>query len=250
MGQGARLNEYELLYIVSPRLGADEVEQAIESVSGAVREVSGELLALDNWGRRRLAYPIQHHFEGTYVLAKLRLPPDGVDGIERSLRLRQDILRHLLTRGIVDGIEGPPELELTRDASRRGGPRSATAPAAEAAAPPSDEAPTAEAATGSPDTESSDTESPVAATSATESSAAESAAAETPAAESAAAETPAAETQAAAPEVAEQPTAEATDEPAAEASEEAASPDIAEKTGSADDEDGTEVSSPAPAGAE
>ena len=232
VGQGARLNEYELLYIVSPRLGADEVEQAIESVGSAVREVSGEVLALDNWGRRRLAYPIQHHFEGTYVLTKLRLPPDGVDGIDRSLRLRQDILRHLLTRGIVDGIEGPPELELTRDASRRGSPRSAPAPAPAAAA---DDAPAAEAATESPATETSATE-----TSATETPAAESATTEQPTAE--ATDEPAAET----PDqsVADPPTAES------EESESAASPDVAEETSSADDGDGTEVSPPAPAGAE
>jgi small subunit ribosomal protein S6 len=143
------LNEYELLYIVSPRLAAAEVEQTVAAVSAAVQQDGGEVLAVDTWGRRRLAYPIRHHFDGTYVHAKLRIEPDQASRLERSLNIREDVLRHLLTRGIVEGIQGPPELELVREYSRRGPPppfARAPEPAPEPESAPEPEAAAPEAA--------------------------------------------------------------------------------------------------------
>ena len=69
------MNEYELLYIVSPRVPADDVANAIERVNALVTAQGGEVLSVDNWGRRRLAYPIRQYFEGTYVLIPLKMPP-------------------------------------------------------------------------------------------------------------------------------------------------------------------------------
>jgi len=71
------LNEYELLYILTPRVPADDVANAIERVSAIITTQGGEVLSTDNWGRRRLAYPIRQYFEGTYVLITLKMPPAG-----------------------------------------------------------------------------------------------------------------------------------------------------------------------------
>ena len=137
------MNEYELLYVVSPRLTADEVDSTIGRIQGLIEGAGGEVMLTDNWGRRRLAYPIKHHFEGTYVLKHLKLPPDRTAEFEGALQINEDILRHLFMRGIVPNYDGPPEQELVE--VRRPAPR---APRAEAA-PPAD-APADEVAAGEP----------------------------------------------------------------------------------------------------
>jgi small subunit ribosomal protein S6 len=95
------LNEYELLYILSPRVPTDEVANAIERVSALVSNAGGEVTAVDNWGRRRLAYPIRQYFEGTYVVLTLKMPPAGAAGLEASLVISDDVIRHLLTSGVI-----------------------------------------------------------------------------------------------------------------------------------------------------
>ena len=100
------------MYVISPRLMVEEADSTIERINGLIQDAGGEVLLTDNWGRRRLAYPIKHHFEGTYVLTHMTLPPSRVAGFERELHINESILRHLVIRGIVPGYEGPPEEEL------------------------------------------------------------------------------------------------------------------------------------------
>jgi small subunit ribosomal protein S6 len=103
---GDRLNEYELLYIVSPRVPADDVVNAIERVNALITGQGGEVLSVDNWGRRRLAYPIRQYFEGTYVLTTMKLPPTGAVALEAGLHLAEEVIRHLLIAGIVPRTSG------------------------------------------------------------------------------------------------------------------------------------------------
>jgi small subunit ribosomal protein S6 len=100
------LSEYELLYIISPRVPADDVQNAIERVNAQITAQGGEVLSVDNWGRRRLAYPIRQFFEGTYVLTTMQLPPAGAVGLEKSLHLAEEIIRHLLISGIIPRTGG------------------------------------------------------------------------------------------------------------------------------------------------
>ncbi len=192
------MNEYELLYVISPRLSAEDVDAMVERVGGLIEGVGGSVSMVDNWGRRRLAYPIRHHFEGTYVLSYVNLPGERAAEFERALNINEDILRHLLISGVIPGYEGPPEQEV--DMRRPAGGRSfADRPPAEASgdAPPADAPPADAPAEGG-----------------------EAAPAEAPAAEAPAPEAPGAETEAPA-EPAEAPAAEApspeTEAPATEA---------------------------------
>jgi len=142
------LNEYELLYIVSPRVPADDVANAIERVNALVTGQGGEVLSVDNWGRRRLAYPIRQYFEGTYVLMTLKMPPTGAVAIEAGLRLSEEVIRHLLISGIIPRTSGGRPREEREEREQAFEATSAPAPvAAEAApeAPAEAEAPAAEA---------------------------------------------------------------------------------------------------------
>ena len=103
---GDRLNEYELLYIVSPRVPADDVANVIERVDALIQTAGGEILTTDNWGRRRLAYPIRQYFEGTYVLTTIKMPPAGAVGVEAALVISEEIIRHMLISGIIPRTSG------------------------------------------------------------------------------------------------------------------------------------------------
>lgn len=211
------MNEYELLYVISPRLSAEDVDAMVERVGGLIEGVGGSVSMVDNWGRRRLAYPIRHHFEGTYVLSYVNLPGERAAELERALNINEDILRHLLISGVIPGYEGPPEQEV--DMRRPAGGRSSFAdrPPAETSgdAPPAD-APPADAPAEGGEAAPAETpaEAPVAETAApaapTEAPAAEASSAETEApaepAEAPAAEAPAPETEAAAGDAASEET--------------------------------------------
>ena len=133
------MNEYELLYIVSPRVPADDVANAIERVNALVTAQGGEVLSVDNWGRRRLAYPIRQYFEGTYVLTTLKMPPTGAVAIESGLRLSEEVIRHLLIAGIIPRTSGGRPREEREE--REQAPEAVAAPAPVAAEAPATEAP-------------------------------------------------------------------------------------------------------------
>ncbi len=92
------MRDYELVYIVHPEVDreglsavVDEVKALIEANGGTVREVKP-------WGLRRLAYPIQKAREGHYVYVEIGLEPEGVAEVERGLKLKEQVIRHLIVR--------------------------------------------------------------------------------------------------------------------------------------------------------
>ncbi|MBI3913679.1 MAG: 30S ribosomal protein S6 [Chloroflexi bacterium] len=89
---------YELIYIIRPT--ADE--QALAAVNEKVQKIitgnAGEVLKRDDWGKKRLAYPLLKFNEGFYHALQLNLPSPAVREVERSLQLTEDILRYLIVR--------------------------------------------------------------------------------------------------------------------------------------------------------
>jgi small subunit ribosomal protein S6 len=69
----------------------------IETVKGLVTRSGGQVTQVKPWGLRRLAYPISGQWEGQYVLVHLNLEPQDVAELERSLKLAEQVLRHLIT---------------------------------------------------------------------------------------------------------------------------------------------------------
>jgi small subunit ribosomal protein S6 len=94
----ARLRDYEILFILPPDLDDDEATAATERVRTLVTSRGGEVKSLDLWGRRRLAYPIKRYHEGVYHLGKFSLGPDQESELDRTLRLNEQVLRHLILK--------------------------------------------------------------------------------------------------------------------------------------------------------
>ena len=91
------MRQYELMVIVH----ADVAEDGLANTVDTIREwasAAGEVVKIDNWGRRKFAYEIRNLREGNYILLNLDLEPTAVAELERNLRLSEEVLRHLLVR--------------------------------------------------------------------------------------------------------------------------------------------------------
>jgi small subunit ribosomal protein S6 len=92
------MRDYELALIVTPNIETEGVTTVVEKVSGMVGSINGEVASVDVWGRRALAYAINNHREGTYVLFQAKMPPAGITELERNLKLSEEIIRYLLVK--------------------------------------------------------------------------------------------------------------------------------------------------------
>ena len=221
--------EYETIYILRPNVDNDGAEKVIDRAKDVIARLDGTLTKLDNWGKRKLAYPIQKNNRGIFVYLKYVGFNDLVPELERNLRLLDDVVRFqtvLLAEDIdpasvaVDPEEVQylhvEEEDVTEDAELERARSLGMAPRAPRGMP-SDATPRVE---GPSDKAASESAEPIAASAAEGAPAAE----EAPAA--AEAEAPAAEE---APAAAQAPAAE--EAPAPEQTTEAESPDTKREEG-------------------
>ncbi|MBA3826242.1 MAG: 30S ribosomal protein S6 [Ktedonobacterales bacterium] len=161
------IREYELGLVINPDLSEEQIEAQVLRVGQTIEGRGGQIVHLDRWGRRRMAYPIQRHRDGYYAFFDVQLDSAEVRGVETVLRVQESIMRSLLTvidpRTIADRRRRQ-EQEALRLAQRA----EAAAAAAQAAAnPPAVEA-TVPAETDAPATPlAEDTPTPTAAETAT-----------------------------------------------------------------------------------
>jgi small subunit ribosomal protein S6 len=92
------LHDYELVVVMNPDIPEEDVPAALERLTGAVTLRGGEVAEVQPWGRRKLAYAINRHVEGNYVLTNIRLDPARAHELESNFMISEDILRHLLIR--------------------------------------------------------------------------------------------------------------------------------------------------------
>ena len=89
-------HDYELVYIATPEIDDESISAINNRLIDVVRDQGGEMEGIDLWGRRKLAYPINNHFEGYYVLHHFQMPPSGTGEIDRALRFDEGVIRYLL----------------------------------------------------------------------------------------------------------------------------------------------------------
>jgi small subunit ribosomal protein S6 len=84
------------MLLIRPDLEDDQLQAAVERVTRAIVNAGGSLSKISPWGKRRLAYPIQHHRDASYFLIHFDIEPAAVRDIERGLLISEEILRHLV----------------------------------------------------------------------------------------------------------------------------------------------------------
>jgi small subunit ribosomal protein S6 len=90
--------QYELVYIVTPEASEQDVADLHTQIEQIIERFKGTLDKTENWGRRRLAYEIGKHREGTYVVETITGSGELMKEIDRRLRVSDAVIRHLVVR--------------------------------------------------------------------------------------------------------------------------------------------------------
>lgn len=94
----AKLNaNYEAVYIIDPRKNEEDTAALVEKFK-ALAETNATQVEIDEWGKRRLAYPINFKNEGYYVLVNFTAAPEFPRELERNFEINENIIRYLVTR--------------------------------------------------------------------------------------------------------------------------------------------------------
>ncbi len=88
--------KYEVLYIINPTLGEEDTAALVEKFKALV-EANGTLTSIDEWGKRRLAYPITDLMEGYYVLMTMDTKPEFPAELDRVFKITDGVMRALIT---------------------------------------------------------------------------------------------------------------------------------------------------------
>ncbi|MEJ2359595.1 MAG: 30S ribosomal protein S6 [Deinococcales bacterium] len=89
---------YDLNVILDPNLSEQQLQTEKDAVTTQVERAEGEILELDEWGVRRLAYPIRKLNDGYYLIYRLRLSSEKPKALETALRQRDNVMRVLVVK--------------------------------------------------------------------------------------------------------------------------------------------------------
>lgn len=113
------MRRYETVFVLAPTLSDDEALQTIEGFKNTAVEKGAQIVNLDNWGKRRLAFPVKKHTEGTYVV--LTLEESGgaaVTELERKFKVTDSVIRFLSIR-IDEDLKRAEKFKRRRDLRKK-----------------------------------------------------------------------------------------------------------------------------------
>jgi small subunit ribosomal protein S6 len=134
--------DYELGFILNPEVSEEAIRSLLERIQQIVVTHGGQVIKVNQWGRRRLAYPIEHNRDGYYIFIDMILTPETVAEIEHTLQVSEVVLRHMVKRRDPKAVQKEREERAEREARAA----SAAAAAAEAAAAEAETLPAGEEA--------------------------------------------------------------------------------------------------------
>jgi small subunit ribosomal protein S6 len=114
------MRRYELMLVLRPDIPDERSQAIIDRTTRQIASTGGQIVKVAPWGRRRLAYPIDRHREGSYHIVIFEAPAESIAELERSLLITEELLRHLVTRverpARSARREGAEELDLELEA--------------------------------------------------------------------------------------------------------------------------------------
>ena len=148
------MNKYEVMYVIDTALEDQARADVITRFNGIVENNGGKVERVDEWGKRRLAYPINYKTEGYYVLMYMSAPSELPRELERNFKISDAILRYLVTRleGEIPAKREPLKPYVPREQAEGRDEAEVKEEPVQAAEAPVEEAPAAE--------EEADTEAP------------------------------------------------------------------------------------------
>jgi small subunit ribosomal protein S6 len=101
------VNEYEILLLLDPDSSEDKQTEVVGRVRDLIEKAGGTWERHDVWGRRKLAYEIDHKGDGSYHLLLFASAPDTLDEVARVLKIDDTVMRHMATRRLQGGPAEP-----------------------------------------------------------------------------------------------------------------------------------------------
>jgi small subunit ribosomal protein S6 len=89
---------YELVFILNADLAEDDFSRTLGKINDLIAKFGGTVTDTNQWGKRKLAYPIRKQAEGNYVLEKMQIKQTALKELEANLKLTEGILRYLFIR--------------------------------------------------------------------------------------------------------------------------------------------------------
>ena len=89
------MRDYELGFILNPEVSEEQVRGILDRIGQIVANYNGQIVRVQQWGRRRLAYPIEHHRDGFYIFIDMILTPETVSELERNLKVSEIVMRYM-----------------------------------------------------------------------------------------------------------------------------------------------------------
>ena len=115
------MNQYEVAVLFDPSLEVD-LEKATSRVEKIFKDNGGKVLNADNWGKRKLAYPIKKQDYGIYVFYSVEFPPESIQKLEQTLNITEEVIRFLVTKPDLKAMAKAEaeQAERRRKAAERG----------------------------------------------------------------------------------------------------------------------------------
>jgi small subunit ribosomal protein S6 len=115
------LSQYEVAILYDPDLEVD-LSKAEDRVKKVFTDNGGEVKSIDNWGKRKLAYPIKHNEHAIYVFYTVELPAEALSKVDASLNITDEVIRFLITRPDLKAIAKAEaeKAEKAEQAKKRG----------------------------------------------------------------------------------------------------------------------------------
>ncbi|MCL6091902.1 MAG: 30S ribosomal protein S6 [Actinobacteria bacterium] len=114
------MRPYEVMVIFNASLEDDAVRSQVKRYTDQLSAAGAKSVKADNWGKRRLAYPVRHRNEGYYVVIEANAEPAALTDLDRALKLEDDVLRHKVIR-LPDRVAGRSKpaapVDKTKEAS-------------------------------------------------------------------------------------------------------------------------------------
>ena len=92
------MNKYELVLVVNAKIEDDARAAVVEKAKAYVERFGGKITEVEDWGKKKLAYEIQHMKEGFYYFVQFEAAAEAPAEIERRVRIMENVLRYLVVR--------------------------------------------------------------------------------------------------------------------------------------------------------
>ncbi|MCX8026711.1 MAG: 30S ribosomal protein S6 [Thermodesulfovibrionales bacterium] len=108
------MNFYETAVILNPNLSDEETRSAISKITNLITSNGGEVLKVDNWGKRKLAYELNKHKMGFYSILLFKSPPDVIKKLEAYFKVFDVVIKFMVIKLTKHQISALPK-DLTGD---------------------------------------------------------------------------------------------------------------------------------------